>query len=52
MSYIDALEKYIAATNSHDFSQVQECIDSQAVYWFSDTSCTSTAEIQRYFENA
>ncbi|MGY5345881.1 YybH family protein [Paenibacillus glucanolyticus] len=52
MSYQNALEAYIAATNTHDFDQVARLLDEEAVYWFSDRSCTTLDEIRLYFEQA
>lgn len=52
MSYQEALEAYIAATNTHDFDQVARLLDEEAVYWFSDRSCTTLDEIRTYFEHA
>ncbi|ANA79596.1 DUF4440 domain-containing protein [Paenibacillus glucanolyticus] len=52
MSYQNALEAYIAATNTHDFDQVARLLDEAAVYWFSDRSCTTLDEIRLYFEQA
>ncbi|WP_152393570.1 YybH family protein [Paenibacillus guangzhouensis] len=52
MGYQAALQQYIAATNTHDFNQVAQVIDAEAVYWFSDRSCTTPVEIQAYFEQA
>ncbi len=52
MSYQNALEAYIAATNTHDFVQVARLLDEEAVYWFSDRSCTTLDEIRLYFEQA
>jgi len=52
MGYQTALQQYIEATNTHDFKQVAKVIDSEAVYWFSDRSCTTLEEIQAYFEQA
>lgn len=46
------LERYIAATNTHDFSEVAKLLHEGAVYWFSDRTCISRAEIQAYFEHA
>ncbi|MCL2673894.1 MAG: nuclear transport factor 2 family protein [Defluviitaleaceae bacterium] len=47
----EALEKYINATNTHDFAQVEECLHENAVYYFSSKTCTSIPEIKEYFEN-
>ena len=47
-----ALERYIAATNTHEFSAVQPCLHPDAIYWFSDQRCQSLPEIQAYFEAA
>ncbi|MEN2466117.1 nuclear transport factor 2 family protein [Ornithinibacillus sp. FSL M8-0202] len=52
MGYEQALEAYIAATNTHDFQQVSILLADDAVYWFSDKTCRSIAEIQAYFEQA
>ena len=52
MGYKNALDRYIEATNSHDFANVRTWVDSNAVYWFSDKTCATPEEIQRYFENA
>ena len=52
MSYQEALETYINATNTHDFDQVQECLHKDAVYWFTNATCTTSAEIRGFFENA
>ncbi|MFB7156489.1 YybH family protein [Lysinibacillus sp. NPDC056232] len=52
MPYQQALENYIAATNSHDFNNVKEILHPQAVYWFTDKTCTSLEEIGAYFYNA
>lgn len=50
--YQQALETYIAATNTHDFANVEQILDDNAVYWFSDKTCTNKDEIKIYFENA
>lgn len=47
-----ALQQYIAATNSHDFNNVRQHLHDNAVYWFSNKTCTSMSEIQGYFEKA
>ncbi|MFJ6265072.1 YybH family protein [Lysinibacillus xylanilyticus] len=52
MPYRQALESYIAATNSHDFNNVKEILHPQAVYWFSDKTCVTVEEIGAYFNNA
>lgn len=52
MGYQEALERYIEATNTHDFNNVRKWLDKQAVYWFSDRTCTTMEEIQAYFENS
>ncbi|WP_436239795.1 YybH family protein [Paenibacillus sp. LjRoot153] len=51
LDYNEAFEKYIQATNTHDFSNVRSILDNNAVYWFADKSFTSINEIQNYFEN-
>lgn len=52
MSYQKALERYMEATNTHDFENVQACLDTSAVYWFSDRTCKTLEEIRAYFEHA
>ncbi|ASS76618.1 DUF4440 domain-containing protein [Tumebacillus algifaecis] len=44
------MKRYEDATNSHDFAQVAELIAEDAVYWFTDSNCEGTAEIQAYFD--
>ncbi|MGX4583936.1 YybH family protein [Paenibacillus chitinolyticus] len=51
MTYQNALEAYITATNTHDFNEVRKILHPQAVYWFTDKSCTTTEQIRAYFEN-
>lgn len=51
-TYKQALIDYINATNTHDFSEVEKCLAKDAVYWFSDNSCTTIVEIKKYFEQA
>lgn len=46
------LDDYIAATNTHRFDEVRKLLHPDAVYYFSDQSCTTHEEIQAYFENA
>ncbi|MGY3779081.1 YybH family protein [Isobaculum melis] len=50
--YKQALIDYINATNTHDFSEVEKCLAQNAVYWFSDNSCTTIDAIKEYFEQA
>ncbi|MHC5228963.1 YybH family protein [Enterococcus sp. LJL99] len=50
--YEKALMSYIEATNSHKFDNVEKCLSSNAVYFFSDKKCQSTKDIRSYFENA
>lgn len=52
MTYQKALKDYLFATNTHEFTNVQKVLDCQAVFWFSDRTCTTLPEIKRYFENA
>ncbi|WP_210481139.1 nuclear transport factor 2 family protein [Naasia sp. SYSU D00948] len=47
-----ALQRYLAAINSHDFAEVRRVLHPGAVFWFSDATCTTEAEVQAYFENA
>ncbi|MBY0086556.1 nuclear transport factor 2 family protein [Brevibacillus sp. M2.1A] len=50
--YKRALAQYIDATNTHDFANVEKVLHPNAIYWFSDKTCTSMSEIRAYFENA
>lgn len=50
MSYQEALETYINATNTHDFDRVQECLHKDAVYWFTNATCTTPAEIRAFLK--
>ncbi len=52
MTHKQALERYIQATNTHDFNEVKVILHPQAVYWFSDKTCTTTEEIGAYFNHA
>lgn len=52
MDYHDALTRYIAATNTHDFNNVKAILHPQAVYWFTDQTCTTLEEIEAYFNHA
>ncbi|UTE71913.1 nuclear transport factor 2 family protein [Rossellomorea marisflavi] len=48
----EALDRYIKATNTHRFSEVENLLHPRAVYYFSDRTCSSKEEIQTYFEHA
>lgn len=48
----EILERYIQATNSHSFPNVKKLLHQQAIYWFTDQTCTTMEEIQSYFEKA
>ncbi|WP_432767207.1 nuclear transport factor 2 family protein [Rossellomorea marisflavi] len=48
----EALDRYIKATNTHRFSEVEKRLHPNAVYYFSDRTCSSMEEIQTYFEHA
>jgi ketosteroid isomerase-like protein len=50
--YQKALQQYIEATNTHKFNNVEKMLHPDAVYWFSDQSCTAIEEIRAYFEHA
>ncbi|KAB2333987.1 YybH family protein [Bacillus mesophilum] len=45
------LQNYIKATNTHNFEEVRKSLHPNAVYFFSDQTCTTHEEIQAYFEN-
>ncbi len=48
MSYKNALKEYIDATNTHDFDNVKLLLHPDAIYWFTDRSCTTIEEIGKY----
>lgn len=48
----EALDRYIKATNTYRFSEVENLLHPRAVYYFSDRTCSSKEEIQTYFEHA
>ncbi|MCR1290299.1 YybH family protein [Shouchella clausii] len=52
MTYQKALEAYINATNTHDFNEVKKILHPEAVYWFTDKTCTSLEDIGNYFQHA
>jgi ketosteroid isomerase-like protein len=52
MDYKKALQQYIEATNTHDFNNVKKVLHENAIFWFTDQTCTTMQEIQNYFENA
>lgn len=52
MSCKKALEQYIEATNTHEFSNVKNMIDDNAVYWFTNKTCVTLNEIREYFESS
>ncbi len=52
MSYEQALEQYIAATNTHDFNNVKKILHENAIYWFTNKTCSNMNEIQNYFETS
>ena len=52
MDVKETLQAYIKATNTHDFEQVKQFLNENAIYMFSDETCTNMQDIQRYFERA
>ncbi|WP_339148792.1 MULTISPECIES: nuclear transport factor 2 family protein [unclassified Sutcliffiella] len=52
MSYQNALNQYIEATNTHNFDNVEKLLHANVVYWFTNSSCTTMEEIRAFFENA
>ncbi|MBG9783199.1 YybH family protein [Shouchella lehensis] len=52
MHYEQALERYIKATNTHCFSEVEKVLHSEAVFWFTNRSCVTRKDIQTFFESA
>lgn len=51
MDVQQCLEKYIEATNSHDFKNVLPYIDEEAVFWFTKDQYIGISEVERYFNN-
>ncbi|WP_413379884.1 YybH family protein [Alkalihalobacillus sp. 1P02AB] len=52
MDFKQVLEQYIAATNTHDFAEVEKLLHPEVIYWFSNKSCTTKEQIQSYFEHS
>ncbi|MCM3620294.1 nuclear transport factor 2 family protein [Sutcliffiella horikoshii] len=52
MTYQSALTQYIEATYTHNFEKVEQLLHPNAVYWFTNKSCTTMEEIRAFFENA
>ncbi|WP_128894128.1 YybH family protein [Longirhabdus pacifica] len=52
MNHEQALQRYIEATNTHDFDNVKKLLHPHAVYWFTGKSCTTMEDIQQFFEQA
>jgi ketosteroid isomerase-like protein len=48
--YCDALDEYIAGTNTHDFDNVRPLLHPDAVFRFSDADCAGVLAAQHYFE--
>lgn len=46
----EALSAYLAATNTHDFDQVEKLLSSDAVYFFGDATCIGVTQVRDYFE--
>ena len=52
MDVKETLQAYINATNTHKFEQVKTLLNENAIFMFSDQTCTNMQDIQRYFEQA
>ncbi|MFD0050004.1 YybH family protein [Actinomycetes bacterium NPDC127524] len=52
MNHIQALENYISAANTRDFSNVENLLAEGAIYWFTDKTCTTRNEIKNHFGHA
>ena len=50
--YVEALHRYIRATNTHQFDSVRPLLHPDVVFRFSDADCVGLPAVQRYFENA
>ncbi|MFD2444699.1 YybH family protein [Bacillus sp. CGMCC 1.16607] len=46
-----ALEGYIHATNTHDFTNVAKYVSPDAIYWFKEKEYSTFDEIEGYFNN-
>ena len=46
-----ALEQYIQAANTWDFSKVKNCLHENAIFHFTDKTCIGMEEIGAYFEH-
>ncbi|WP_206192710.1 nuclear transport factor 2 family protein [Scrofimicrobium canadense] len=46
----EALEKYLAATNSYDFNCVADVLIPDAIYSFGDATCAGIDQVRTYFE--
>ncbi|MCG7344767.1 nuclear transport factor 2 family protein [Sporosarcina sp. ACRSL] len=49
---MEILNEYIKATNTHNFDEVKKLLHPNAVYFFSNKTCTTHEAIRDYFENA
>lgn len=47
-----ALDRYISATNTHVFDEVEKCISNDAIYYFTNATCSNLESIKKYFENS
>lgn len=46
----DILQQYLAATNTHDFDEVEPLLMPEAVYFFGDATCVGRDAVRAYFE--
>lgn len=46
------VQKYIEATNTHNFNNLIDLISDTAIYQFTDKRCNGIQEIRKYFEKA
>ncbi len=46
-----ALAAYVAATNTHDFAEVEPLLASECVYYFGDATRRGTMQVRDYFED-
>ncbi|MBD8069383.1 YybH family protein [Bacillus sp. PS06] len=49
---MEVLHNYMKATNTHNFDEVRKILHPNAVYFFTDQTCTTHEEIKAYFEHA
>ncbi|UII56593.1 nuclear transport factor 2 family protein [Cytobacillus spongiae] len=49
---MDILDRYMKATNTHNFDEVKKLLHPNAIFFFSNKTCKNHDEIKVYFERA